>query len=59
MQVTSQLRWGALNFTGDAANFRQAFLAARSACIDCHVREDFGFVNEGPVFRNTKLFPDN
>ena len=36
---------------------REAFLSARSACMDCHQAENVPFMNNQPKFRRTGTFP--
>lgn len=37
----------------DEPKIREAFLAARSACMACHAAEQASFINEQPLFRRT------
>jgi len=36
---------------------REAFLAARAACMACHVAEEKPFLNDAAIFRDTAAFP--
>lgn len=42
--------------TGDQAAMEGAFLAAREACMACHVAEDVPFINDMPLLRETSSF---
>ncbi len=37
---------------------KESFLAARSACLACHVAEKVPFMNDQPKFRRTASFPE-
>lgn len=43
---------------GDLAAARTTFLAEREACLKCHVAEGMPFLNNTPIFRNTRSFPE-
>lgn len=52
--------WGAVSESlaaKDKVKAREQFLAARAACLACHVAEKVPFMNDQPRFRRTAAFP--
>lgn len=43
---------------GDGAAAREAFSAARNACIACHLAEDRAYFNDQALFHDTAAFPE-
>lgn len=43
----------------DPDQSKQAFLAARDACMACHIAERVPFMNDQPRFRRTAGFPES